>query len=796
MTVSGGPAGTIALCVVTAVTAAGLGQLFQGRSYLVPVLVMAGATHWLSYGLRRARRFPPILLGPVFIVAAALVSTWLVFPGATVAGLPDPHTWHVIARALAKARLDFANLSAPVPVTSGFLWLACLGIGATGALADVAAFRLGAPVEGVLPAFAVFLFTAGLGASNGRSAAVALWIASVLVYLLVTEVGRRTTRPRWLTVGDLRKARWAMLPAGAALAVAAVLGAVLVGPAIPGARAASLLGSSDGGAGAATQRTTVSPLVDIRAELLQPSSATVFNVSSPVATYWRLTALDTFDGTAWSADASYQPVGQALPSTPSPGGAVTASQAFSITGLDETWLPAAFRPVALSGVQGAGYNRASSSIIAARPTYDGLRYTVTSEIPSFSAAELGTATIDPHKQGISHYLALPASVPSAVFALARRVTAGDNSAYAKAMALQRFFRDNFTYSLDVAPSDSTNALVNFLFATRKGYCQQFAGAYAVMARAVGLPSRVAVGFTPGQLEADGLYHVEALDAHAWPEVDMGAYGWVPFEPTPGRGEPGATAYTGVAPAQAHPASSAPSATTPGVITPVTTPSPPRSSPAAPPRQVPPPSQIQRNEGGGIGVLGVLACILGAAAAVLGVVVASRATRRRRRWAGATSGPAAALAAFGDVAEVLARAGKPRHPAETPVAYTRRVGPSLPAKAAIELLGLARFAEAAAYAPWPPVAKHPGTDRADVRRLRELRSAIVTTIRADMAPGRRLVTWFAPLAASRGARPPGWRSVDGEPLVRDRLSVDRDDSSRAERHLPEPPDDRLPVGRLR
>ena len=77
-----------------------------------------------------------------------------------------------------------------------------------------------------------------------------------------------------------------------------------------------------------------------------------------------------------------------------------------------------------------------------------------------------------------------------------------------------------------------------------GFCQQFAGTYAALARAIGLPSRVAIGFTPGDLDANGVYHVKGKHAHAWPEVWFDGVGWVLFEPTPGRGAPGAESYTG------------------------------------------------------------------------------------------------------------------------------------------------------------------------------------------------------------------------------------------------------------
>ena len=92
-----------------------------------------------------------------------------------------------------------------------------------------------------------------------------------------------------------------------------------------------------------------------------------------------------------------------------------------------------------------------------------------------------------------------------------------------------------------------DAIRSFLDA-RRGYCEQFAGTYAAFARSIGLPARVAVGFTPGEL-TDGVYVVRGQHAHAWPEVWFEGIGWVPFEPTPGRGAPGAQSYTFVEPQQ-------------------------------------------------------------------------------------------------------------------------------------------------------------------------------------------------------------------------------------------------------
>jgi hypothetical protein len=116
------------------------------------------------------------------------------------------------------------------------------------------------------------------------------------------------------------------------------------------------------------------------------------------------------------------------------------------------------------------------------------------------------------------------------------------------MLLQEWFRTEFEYSLEVQSGHGNNAIENFL-RDRVGYCEQFAGTYAAMMRTLGIPARVAVGFTSGTQTETGVYSVLGKNAHAWPEVWFDGVGWVAFEPTPGRGAPGAENYTGLAPQQ-------------------------------------------------------------------------------------------------------------------------------------------------------------------------------------------------------------------------------------------------------
>jgi hypothetical protein len=99
-------------------------------------------------------------------------------------------------------------------------------------------------------------------------------------------------------------------------------------------------------------------------------------------------------------------------------------------------------------------------------------------------------------------------------------------------AVQGYLKANFPYS--ETPPTHTYPLRAFLFKDRTGYCQQFSGAMALMLRMVGIPSRVATGFSPGKPsgDADNTYVVRDLDAHSWVEVYFNRIGWVPFDPTP------------------------------------------------------------------------------------------------------------------------------------------------------------------------------------------------------------------------------------------------------------------------
>ena len=127
--------------------------------------------------------------------------------------------------------------------------------------------------------------------------------------------------------------------------------------------------------------------------------------------------------------------------------------------------------------------------------------------------------------------------------LAERITRGQSTFYGEAVALQRWFTESgkFTYSLNVHQPPTAKALINFLTKDRRGYCQQFAFAMAVLARLLDIPSRVAVGYTEGSPIGHDRWDVRTSDAHAWPELYFQGAGWLRFEPTPSGSDGQATA---------------------------------------------------------------------------------------------------------------------------------------------------------------------------------------------------------------------------------------------------------------
>ena len=202
-----------------------------------------------------------------------------------------------------------------------------------------------------------------------------------------------------------------------ALLVAAA--GLVLGPNLPGAQAEPLVELRGTGGGGDTSRITVSPLVDLKARLTSTPVTELFTVRSPVPAYWRLTALEEFDGRIWSSRGTYRPADDQLPKE-ADDHALTYKvvQDFRIGPLESFWLPAAYRPGRVD-LEGARVNAESLTLLTEKESAEGLIYKVQSEIPRYTAADLAQAGGDPSAE-MEPYLELPEDFPADVRDLARR----------------------------------------------------------------------------------------------------------------------------------------------------------------------------------------------------------------------------------------------------------------------------------------------------------------------------------------------------------------------------------------
>ncbi|MDQ1397454.1 MAG: hypothetical protein QOG64_2713 [Acidimicrobiaceae bacterium] len=697
-------ASTAALTFLTIAGAVCMRRLFADWSYLGPVVLAGVAAHLAAWLCRvRGARAPTVIGAPIAI--AVVIISWVQLPETTWYGIPTATTLHTALTQLGDSFDSFKTVVAPAPVSPGFVLATILAVVVGASLADWAAYRMGAMLEATIPSFSLFVFTAALGSARYRPLSVAIELTALLLFLLVHQTGLSGRASAWFA--SRSPGGWLPLARpGLGLGLVAVIAALAVGPHMPGSSSAALLSWRNKDNNGPSSRSTVSPFVTIRGRLVNQSGVEVFSVQTNQKAYWRLTSLDTFDGDIWSSNDSYRAVnGRRLPRGVSAPQATNVIQRFTIDTLDSIWLPAAYEPTRVDGINDVSFNGDSGSLISANDTTNGLTYTITSALPSLDGPELAALSA-PDPNSVRRYLSLP-NIPKKVTELAQRIVAGKTTEYDKALALQNYLRSApFRYNLKAAAGHSGNALERFLLVTHEGYCEQFAGSYAVMARAVGLPTRVAVGFTPGTFNpSDGTYHVRDEHAHAWPEVFFSNIGWVAFEPTPGRGEPGAQSYTGVPEAQLGEDGTTP---TPAVTTPVT-----------PPTTIPPlgrtGSTLPRDvtlEGGkattnhhrsplttAVWVLLVIVAI--AALWAVAIPLASSVLRRRRR-ARAEAPADLVLVAWREANGALAMAGAGRKPHETLTEHARRAGPAVhfDEEARRALVDLAGDAGMASYAGGP------------------------------------------------------------------------------------------------
>ena len=301
----------------------------------------------------------------------------------------------------------------------------------------------------------------------------------------------------------------------------------------------------------------------------------VFSVRAPRPEYWRATILEQFDGlrfregTTARATAAASAGGVLVTTTP-PGGPVT-HVSVQISALDEPYLLAPGQPIAyeVPSSSGGAVLLADSAARTAAAPRAGTRYAVSTQLAEPSPAALRTLGADyPDEIRAAGLSFAGATLPAwgsagrearmdvlfrshagelawigweRAYRFARAATADAATPY-QAVALLEAMLHARSYDETAALASRPGALAAFAVSGTRGYCQMYSASLAALARLLGIPARVAEGFTAGR-ESSGSYVVTDRDAHAWVEVWFPTQGWISFEPTPTRKLPGAASTT-------------------------------------------------------------------------------------------------------------------------------------------------------------------------------------------------------------------------------------------------------------
>ncbi|MBF4160613.1 transglutaminase domain-containing protein [Nocardioides sp. CBS4Y-1] len=333
------------------------------------------------------------------------------------------------------------------------------------------------------------------------------------------------------------------------------------------------------GAGGNGEISIKNPMTDLRRDLKRPDDVPLLRVvtDDPDPSYLRISVLTRFSDNEWSSGDRDIPTSNRADGPMPPLVGVSpdvkrSTYTYDVDVLDtfsSTWLPTK-APIDAIDAQGDWrFDPTTTDFIASDDDLDtaGLSYTMDAVDLDLTPRRLEAAPLTSDEVPAA-YTQLPSDLPPIVSELARKVTQDATTPFAKAVALQNWFWANFTYSLEQSSpiGNGVDALERFLRPGpqgRIGYCEQFASAMAVMAREIGLPARVAVGFLSPRTVGLHTYEFSSDDLHAWPEIFLQGSGWVKFEPTPDDPRADRPAYTLTAGAPSDPSVSSPSTRDPG-----------------------------------------------------------------------------------------------------------------------------------------------------------------------------------------------------------------------------------------
>ena len=540
---------TIALLVTACLP---LARVYVGLAFLRPVLGGVLLALGLAWGARR------LGAGPVGSLLVSIAG-WIAFVSAAFfsdtlyAGIVPTGATLSAAATLWARGMELVQLRpAPAFAEAGLMFLTITGVWAITHAVEGLVFRLAAPLKAILMALTLWTVPLAVAPPSDRAWVWAVPLLCAAALLLLSFAGTDLRRwGAWTPAVHGGKPEPTLLPAGGVLAsVAIVAGAVLAGV-LPGFGDAPWYQVR--GMGGTTL--TTNPIVDIRSRLVAQDSGPVMRVSTDRPVYLRTTALDVYsDAEEWTnRGIRGAPIDGSFPLEVPLGPVERVRLDVEVRNLPKAVLvPTPYQALSVSGpiADDFQYDQSNSTVTLDSGTTlrRGDEYSIVAAIPSPTQEQLDGAAVadDPL------LTQLPANVPGEVRQMAASIVrkSGASTPFEQALAVQTELR-SWRYSVEPPQGHGGQAMLTFV-RNQVGYCEQYAGTMAVMLRSLGLPARVAVGYTPGTLvdNDSNAYSITNANAHAWVEVLFDDLGWVAFEPTPrSDGNVLVPSATNVAPAQ-------------------------------------------------------------------------------------------------------------------------------------------------------------------------------------------------------------------------------------------------------
>lgn len=527
--------------------------------FLSPLLLLALLVAGIGIGLRHLRA-PGSMVLLVQLVVGGLVAASLVAGTFVATG----EGWRRMGGELSAAVDTAQRHQAPVPADApGIEPLLILGGWFCLVLLDLCVGGLRRVSLAGLPLLTIYSIPVSM-----LGGGVAWWSFALTAagFLLMLFLQHREQTSRWgRGLGEAGRgpgasvaiSSHALRTSASSLGAGALLLAVMIPPFVP-TLSLSVFGFGQG-SGQGDDITVANPMVDLRRDLLRGEDRPLLRVQTdnPAPSYLRIAALNRYSQEEWSTGDRDIPDDQRaagpLPNEdidPSVPRTRYQSDISAMMDFASPWLPTAYPIERIFAPGDWRYDVTTYDFLSAEDDLDtaGINYQMTELALDLDAGALADAPSWSGKVS-RDFIELPDDFPDFVRSLAQEVTRDVPSRYEKAVALQEWFRENggFEYSLDnVDTGNGTDELVAFLTegdGGRVGYCEQFAASMAVMARSLGIPARVAVGFLQPDQIAPGTFEYSSYDLHAWPELYFSGAGWVRFEPTPAARAEDVPSYT-------------------------------------------------------------------------------------------------------------------------------------------------------------------------------------------------------------------------------------------------------------